>query len=189
MNQLPVACRANQLILTTIPPFPPRTPTIDMRLAVLSNIVALSGLAVTQPDPTDIIAALTSLTTQCEDLMGPASQLSVLNAPLMLLGGGPWVVRPRCPPFSPKTAADRQSIINGFVDLVTDLDQVPATPPPPRQPSSPATTRWPSPTRCRATAPRRGTSWTPSPGWGLSLKSSRLSGRRWRVCCRTRRRP
>lgn len=104
-----------------------------MRLAVFSTIAALSGLSLSQPGPTDIIDAITSLITQCEDLMGPASQLSVLNAPLMLLGGGLWVVRPRCPPFSPKTAADRQSIINGFVDLVTDLDQVAATPPPTAQ--------------------------------------------------------
>lgn len=65
-----------------------------MRLTVLSNIAAaLSGLGIAQPNPTaNVIATLNSLTTKCQSLMAPASQLSVFNAPLMLLGRGPWVV-------------------------------------------------------------------------------------------------
>lgn len=64
-----------------------------MRLAVLSTPTALSGLGIAQPDPTDIIEILTDLTTICEDLMGPASQLTVLSAPLFFIGTGPWAVR------------------------------------------------------------------------------------------------
>lgn len=73
-----------------------------MRLAVLSTLAALSGLGIAQPDPTDIIEMLTDLTTICEDLMAPASQLTLLNAPLILIGAGPWTVRdprPHQPPL------------------------------------------------------------------------------------------
>lgn len=67
-----------------------------MRLALLSTFAALSGLGlavpVAQPSPADIIAVFTSLTSKCQALMAPANQLSVINAPLLLLGSGPWAV-------------------------------------------------------------------------------------------------
>lgn len=66
--------------------------------AVLFPRAALFGLGLavpidTAPDPTDIIEIFTDLTTMCEDLKAPASQLSIFNAPLMLVGAGPWSVR------------------------------------------------------------------------------------------------
>lgn len=67
-----------------------------MRLALLSTFATLSGLGlavpVAQPSPTDIIAIFTSLTSKCQALVAPANQLSVINAPLLLLGSGPWAV-------------------------------------------------------------------------------------------------
>lgn len=57
---------------------------------------ALSGLGlavpIAQPNPASIVAVLTSLTSKCQALKAPASQLSVLHAPLLLLGAGPWAV-------------------------------------------------------------------------------------------------
>lgn len=62
----------------------------------------------TAPDPTDVIGIFTDLTTMCEDLKAPASQLSVFNAPLMLVGAGPWSVRHLVlPPPPPRTSRDR----------------------------------------------------------------------------------
>lgn len=75
----------------TLSTHPFRTSTITMRLTVLSILAVLSGLGVADP-ATHILDMLTDLTTLCEDLIVPASQLSVLNAPLLLFGAGPWPV-------------------------------------------------------------------------------------------------
>lgn len=78
-----------------------------MRLAVLSTNAVLYGLGIAQSIPTYIIDILTDLTATCEGLLGPASQLSVLNAPLMLIGAGPWPVRHLpCVPTSLETGTN-----------------------------------------------------------------------------------
>lgn len=100
-----------------------------MRLAVLSTIAALSGLSLSQPGPTDLIDALASLITQCEDLVGPASQLSVLNAPLMLLGGGPWWYDPAVP-LSPQ----RRLLTDSPSSTASSTSSPTSTKSPPRPP-------------------------------------------------------
>lgn len=70
--------------------------------ALLFPLAALTGLGLAVPietplDPTDIVDALTDITAVCEDLMGPASQINVVTAPLLLLGAGPLEVRHRPP--------------------------------------------------------------------------------------------
>lgn len=69
-----------------------------MRLALLSTIAALSGLGIAEPNAPELIAGFNSLTTKFQALLFPTSQLSALNAPLMLIGAGPWAVRTPPPP-------------------------------------------------------------------------------------------
>jgi len=102
-----------------------------MRPALFSIIAALSGLSLAQPLPGpvgNIVAVLTSLTAQCQTLMAPANQLSIINAPLMLLGAGPWTVRSlNTPPHPPPPCTPL---------LTNDVHA---------RPSSPASPTWPPP--------------------------------------------
>lgn len=102
-----------------------------MRPAILSTLAALSGLGLTQPEfpglvtPVDIIE---SAVTQSLALLGPANQLSALNAPLVLIGAGPWAVRTLL--RLPETVANKQTVITGFTDIVETLIEATSALPP-----------------------------------------------------------
>lgn len=72
-----------------------------MRPTILFTLAALSGLGQTQPSPLKfegIFNIIESAITQSINLLRPANQLTVANAPLMLIGAGPWAVRTLLPP-------------------------------------------------------------------------------------------
>ncbi|KAK0743029.1 hypothetical protein B0T18DRAFT_174496 [Schizothecium vesticola] len=87
-----------------------------MRPALFFAIATLSGLGLAVSAVDDFVDVLTSLTTECEALMGPASQVSVLNAPLFLLGAGPWA-----------------TVVDGFADMAATLTAATSALPPTTQ--------------------------------------------------------
>ena len=64
-----------------------------MRFSLLATLAALGSVAVAQLGPTEVVANVNALTDKCKSLVAPAQQLSIVNAPLLLIGQGPWVVR------------------------------------------------------------------------------------------------
>ncbi|KAK1836754.1 hypothetical protein QBC39DRAFT_326199 [Podospora conica] len=89
-----------------------------MRFSIFSTVAAFSGLGLAvrvaqAPNPADIVAGITGITAKFQDLMGPAILLNPLNAPLMLIGGGPWA-----------------TVLNGFTTIVTTITTASGSMPP-----------------------------------------------------------
>jgi len=63
-----------------------------MRFSVLTTIAALTGSTLAQLKANDVVNNIQVLTTKSRNLLKPAEQLSIFNAPLLLLGQGPWAV-------------------------------------------------------------------------------------------------
>ncbi len=65
-----------------------------MRFSIFATLAALGSRAVAQViSATVVVANVNTLTDKCKALAAPAQQLSIVNAPLLLIGQGPWVVR------------------------------------------------------------------------------------------------
>ena len=64
-----------------------------MRFSILATLAALGSVAVAQLRPAVVVTNINTLTNKCKVLIAPAQQLSIVNAPLLLIGQGPWVVR------------------------------------------------------------------------------------------------
>lgn len=65
---------------------------ITMHPAILSTLAALSGVGLTQPSLPPLVTLvdiIESAIAQSLALLKPANQLSVLNAPLLIIGAGP----------------------------------------------------------------------------------------------------
>lgn len=93
-----------------------------MRPAILSTLAALSGLGLTQPSPShfvNLFDIIESSVAQAVALRRPANQMSVYNAPLMLIGAGPWAVRTLLSP--PETVSNKQTVITGFTNIANTL--------------------------------------------------------------------
>ncbi|KAK3292378.1 uncharacterized protein B0H64DRAFT_376920 [Chaetomium fimeti] len=75
-----------------------------MRLSILTALAALGSVAVAQLKSTVVVENIQVLTVKSQKLIQPAKELSILNAPLLFIGQGPW----------PK-------IIIGLGDIVTTI--------------------------------------------------------------------
>ncbi|KAK4149039.1 hypothetical protein C8A00DRAFT_38368 [Chaetomidium leptoderma] len=71
------------------------------RFSILTTLAALGSVAVAQMKATVVVQNIDILTTKSQSLIEPAKQLSISNAPLLVIGAGPW----------PK-------VILGFADIV-----------------------------------------------------------------------
>ncbi len=64
-----------------------------MRFSVLhTSLLALAAVANAQ-SYANVVNSLQALASKATNLIAPAEQLSLTNAPLLLIGGGPWAVR------------------------------------------------------------------------------------------------
>jgi len=72
-----------------------------MRLSILSTLAVFGSLAAAALPATDVVKNIQTLTTKSKNLQTPATQLTLLNAPLLLIGSGPW-----------------PAVITGFADIV-----------------------------------------------------------------------
>ena len=63
-----------------------------MRFSILTAIAALGSVAVAQLKATVIVENINVLTVKSQSIIEPAKQLSILNAPQLILGAGPWPV-------------------------------------------------------------------------------------------------
>lgn len=70
-----------------------------MRFSLLTILAGLTSLATAQMSATAIVTNIDILTTKSQSLFEPAKQLSITNAPLLIIGQGPWPVS--LPPFPP----------------------------------------------------------------------------------------
>lgn len=63
-----------------------------MRFSFLTALAALGVVATAQITSTVVVTNINTLTVKSQNLIEPAKQLSILNAPQLLLGLGPWPV-------------------------------------------------------------------------------------------------
>lgn len=63
-----------------------------MRFSILTALAALCSVAVAQLSVNIVVTNVNALTDKCKALVVPAQQISITNAPLLLLGQGPWGV-------------------------------------------------------------------------------------------------
>jgi hypothetical protein len=63
-----------------------------MRFSFLTALAALGAVATAQMTSTVVVTNINTLTVKSQNLIEPAKQLSILNAPQLLLGLGPWPV-------------------------------------------------------------------------------------------------
>ncbi|KAG7286437.1 hypothetical protein NEMBOFW57_008747 [Staphylotrichum longicolle] len=61
-----------------------------MRFSFLTALAALGAVATAQITSTVVVTNINTLTVKSQNLIEPAKQLSILNAPQLLLGLGPW---------------------------------------------------------------------------------------------------
>ena len=68
-----------------------------MQFSILKSAVTAlafcSTAALAQLTPAQVVDNIESLTTKSEALQGPAQQISLANAPLLVVGRGPFPVR------------------------------------------------------------------------------------------------
>ena len=64
-----------------------------MRLSILTALAALGSVAVAQLKATVVVENIQVLTTKSQALIQPAKELTIVNAPLLILGQGTWAVR------------------------------------------------------------------------------------------------
>ncbi|KAK4034843.1 hypothetical protein C8A01DRAFT_48840 [Parachaetomium inaequale] len=61
-----------------------------MRLSILAALAAFGSVAVAQLKATVVVENIQVLTTKSQALIQPAKELTIVNAPLLILGQGPW---------------------------------------------------------------------------------------------------
>jgi hypothetical protein len=64
-----------------------------MRFSFLTALAVLGSVVAGQVTSTVVVTNINTLTVKSQNLIEPAKQLSILNAPQLLLGLGPWPVR------------------------------------------------------------------------------------------------
>ncbi|KAK5662309.1 hypothetical protein OQA88_8215 [Cercophora sp. LCS_1] len=71
-----------------------------MRFSIFTTTATL-GVALAQLPAVDVVKNVETLTAKSQALLAPAQQLSITNAPLLLIGAGPW-----------------PTVIGGFTDII-----------------------------------------------------------------------
>jgi LPS O-antigen subunit length determinant protein (WzzB/FepE family) len=66
-----------------------------MRFSIVATLAALGSVALGQATVSSavVVQSINTLTIKTQNLIEPANQLTVLNAPLLIIGQGPWPVR------------------------------------------------------------------------------------------------